>query len=65
MQKFLNFNPWSAFQKSELASWNSRQSVENCLSDVSRLYSENSIKTLLIFLWVNPKKIEKGLYGVF
>ena len=65
MQKFLNFNPWSAFQKSELASLNSRQSVENCLSDVSLLYSENSIQTLLIFLWVNPQKIEKGLYGVF
>ena len=29
----------------------------NCLWDVSRLYSENSIQTLLIFFWGRPKKI--------
>ena len=31
---------------------------------VAQLYSENSIQTLLIFSWVDPKKILKGLYGV-
>ena len=31
----------------------------NCLWDVSRLYSENSIQTLLIFLGVDPKKFRR------
>ena len=31
----------------------------NCLWDVSRLYSENSIQTLLIFFWVDPKKFRR------
>ena len=32
---------------------------------VAQLYSENSIQTLLVFLWIDPKKFYKGLYGVF
>ena len=31
----------------------------NCLWDVSRLYSENSIQTLLIFWGVDPKKFRR------
>ena len=32
---------------------------------LAQLYSENSIQFLLNFFGVDPKKIEKGLYGVF
>ena len=32
---------------------------------VTKLSLENSIQTLLIFFWVDPKKIQKDLYGVF
>ena len=31
---------------------------------VAQLNSENYIQTLLIFSWVDPKKILMGLYGV-
>ena len=36
----------------------------NCLWDVSRLYSENSIKTLLIFFfWSTPKNLERFVWS--